>query len=1488
MQTHAWTELRPHNGSQHSAFEELCCQLASREDAPAGTKFNRLGTPDGGVEGYHLLPNGEEWGWQAKFITSLNESQLKQMDDSVRRAIATHPNLTQLTICFPINLPDPRGKKGSAMTRWNSRVRKWTQWAIDKGMTVSFDKWDDFEIRSRLSHEAHRGRIYYWFQKECLTPDWFEQRSNEAIANAGRRYTPELNIDLAIAEYYEALGRTPLFTRPLRQAQGNLARGAETLRSPAPKDIDQDLLLSIALKADQLIQTLKTVDYTSPAPFPIEDLTQQCDTLLKQTEHLERSVWSLPSSHDKDQSRQLQNFQNSIDRFQLALRTTSKLLSSSVMAVAQSKRILLTGAAGSGKTHLAADVNIGRLKRGYPSVLLLGQHFDDSEPVGQMVDILRFSGSADELLGALDAAAEAANTHATILIDALNEGAGKTFWPRRLAGLLAAIKPYDRLSIGLSVRSTYIASTIPETLQTELPIVEHTGFAEKSHDAIVRFFRDYSIELPSAPLTVSEFANPLFLKLFCEGLNKRGLHTVPVGHEGIATIFTYFIDSVEESLKRGPATEEPPHRPLVTQYLAALSIAMSRHPEMWLGVDEAYDLSVEHAPTMKGNRALLHELIREGILARECIRTAAGTREVIRFAYDRLGDHQLASVFLTGKTENEVRALFSSEGTLGMLLSDHGVYFHRGLLEAAMIQVAEFYGSELLECLSWIDENYTYEVEQAFLQSIIWRRNDACTDSTWTAVRRLSNVRNADIINVLLVLSTRTQNMLNADFLHDLLMSKSLSNRDQTWTLSIADGLHETSVEWTLTTWATFYMDRCRSEHDSARLLAITLTWLCTSTNKTLRDRATKALSRVVELHPEIASSILSAFEECNDPYVLESLYSALYGASMRLQETIALDALSTAVSSHLEKSTLPVCILTRDAARGVIERAHLTGAKVGDETLQLVRPPYSSTCPRFLPSVSAYSAKAIYHDAMSHADRVEAHIFDQKAYDTISRFYGAPSIRDDFISSIRLPTEGALDPIERLENYTLGLNPVAQMALSTLIKIKQSRATLSPDFVGFRFPGLHHDSSKDMAVGLESAALSLLKNLLTRSELRVFGTFVEPFLNVQFSGFQTPKVTGRALLYRWITYRTLELGWTKTAFGESDGFQLFRMSRSTWEPRRELFAYKYRSIAFSEYLAMATDNYYLVNHWDRTLDVYDGTWQLHMRRIDPSIVFAGHLDDVESQDFSVNLDSNGIQGDDWLQSEADLPSICSMFLSHDSEWITLDWYPKWDEPMLPEDDRDSRSGYKLVRYWIHGYFVRSNDAEELSRFLKQQDFFDIRMPEGIIFSDVYLGEFFWSPAYRSFLQSAGVSPENGWSRGSGEFLPKEVFPSWCRYSQPESDRSFEGSVSTSIPSPWLAEAAKLRWSGEYSEWQDSSGAIVFRDQSLRTGGTPRLEVSRSFLESFLKEHDLELIWTFQCEKILMDHDYFPRRELSGSYRYRSGGNLEGSYTSKVDMRNEG
>lgn len=100
-----WNKLRAFNGDVKFGFEELVCQLARSESITDRSKFIRVAAPDGGVESYCILSNGTEYGWQAKFFSSMGSTQWKQIDQSFETAVDKHPTLMKYFICIPYNGP---------------------------------------------------------------------------------------------------------------------------------------------------------------------------------------------------------------------------------------------------------------------------------------------------------------------------------------------------------------------------------------------------------------------------------------------------------------------------------------------------------------------------------------------------------------------------------------------------------------------------------------------------------------------------------------------------------------------------------------------------------------------------------------------------------------------------------------------------------------------------------------------------------------------------------------------------------------------------------------------------------------------------------------------------------------------------------------------------------------------------------------------------------------------------------------------------------------------------------------------------------------------------------------------------------------------------------------------------------------------------------------------------------------------------------------
>lgn len=652
-----WENLRSWNGSQQSAFEELCCQLASYEKQPAGSVFIRKGAPDAGIECFWGLPNSKELAWQAKFFLSVDESQWKQIDESVRTALNKHPHLISYTVCLPIDRPDPRiDQQKWFMDKWNERVHQWQGWAQSKGMTVSFHYWGEHEIFERLTREEHRGRYLFWFKAELFSQHWFQSRLDETIANAGARYSPELNVELPVARLFDGLGKTAEFFNRLNTLRGKIRKISSSAicveRNLSAKAISELLQEEV----NQLLLILHRLDATSMAEIEfttISNLAFECsekahiyNKVLEQIEEEEakqnlqnRDWW--PSRNFDYQTRELVELRQELS-------SLKELAGSNEALLSNIKALLLRGNAGTGKTHLLCDVAQNRIRSGLPTVLLLGEQFNNDEPWSQIIGLLGLSCTREELLGALEAAAQARQVRTLILIDALNEGEGKKLWKKHLAGMLATLANFPHLGIAISVRTPYEDLVIPEHLDTNRLIREtHHGFAQHEYQATRTFFNHFGIKRPSVPLLNPEFENPLFLKLFCLGLKNCGWTEVPPGFYGITSVFEFLIDSVNIKLSKEEYLNFDEKLTVVQRALQRLAEAMAENSCQWLLREDAQNIINALLPREGYHNTLFRHLLIEGIISEDRFWQGNGERtDGIRFSYERFSDHLIVKYLL--------------------------------------------------------------------------------------------------------------------------------------------------------------------------------------------------------------------------------------------------------------------------------------------------------------------------------------------------------------------------------------------------------------------------------------------------------------------------------------------------------------------------------------------------------------------------------------------------------------------------------------------------------------------------------------------------------------------------------------------------------------------------------------------------------------------------------------------------------------------------
>ena len=137
----------------------------------------------------------------------------------------------------------------------------------------------------------------------------------------------------------------------------------------------------------------------------------------------------------------------------------------------------------------------------------------------------------------------------------------------------------------------------------------------------------------------------------------------------------------------------------VSDFLDRFADDISLSDGFAIPIQKALELSNSIVPIEGYRGSLLAALMSEGLLSKEMVQIGSKKSECVRFAYQRLGDHQIAKrlIFLY-EDKADSRKPFAPGGEIYELFEDgNGQYQRLGMLEAMSIQVPELYGFELID-----------------------------------------------------------------------------------------------------------------------------------------------------------------------------------------------------------------------------------------------------------------------------------------------------------------------------------------------------------------------------------------------------------------------------------------------------------------------------------------------------------------------------------------------------------------------------------------------------------------------------------------------------------------------------------------------------------------------------------------------------------------------------------------------------------------------
>lgn len=1382
-------EIREHETSQQRAFEELCYQLVPTIHAlPPGTRLERRQAPDGGIEFSCPAPDSKgRWAWQAKYLFSLSASAYAQMARSVTDAIASTPDLRNYAFLLPTERTGRAGARGlSGLDHWREHVKAWTAAASKAGMKVTFDFVGHSDLVRALVEPRHAGAVRYFFQKEFLEAAWFEHQTRRETDDLGKRYRPEVNVDLEIGEAIEAVALSDSWRSSVDKARDRIR--LYDLKDPglgeiAARAVDDARAATRSL-LDRLVSDWPFLsDPTTPALTDARAASARAEASLVRCESAVRdAIRALPDGEGVKARRDAAyRFENELWAVRSRVAELIRLL---VADEPSNGAIVLEGPAGCGKSHLLADVVRQRVSRGAPTVLLLGEKFEMGDPWTQIAAMVGLDLTRDELLESLSVAgAVSSRGRCLLVIDALNEHVGGDLWPSRLAGFLADVARYPWIAVALSIRSTYLEQILDNV---SVHRIHHPGLAGHEEEALERYGAFYNLRLADLPPLLPELENPLFLGSMCRALEARGLNAVPRDGIGASWVFDGVIDAVDQSLSKRLDFARATHP--TRRAVGELAGALLDHDVDTLPWSEAERLCDGVLP--RGNRhsqSLLGGMLAEGLLLEET--TAAGTS--VRFSYQRMSDHLVARELV--RRAGDAQTIRSA---VERLVGRPNSWRLRGLIEALSVVAPEELSTELFDLLhvtpgprpraDRVARPYRFslieseELAEHFMTGLPWRRPASVTPRTVAIAHALLDRGLVDLdrwVDLLVRMACVPDHPLNAVRTDALLYPMELQARDRQWS-TYAVGVEGTppSVDRILR-WA-LRSDRA-TDGDVRALAGLLLGWLLTSPDRRVRDRATKGLVVLFDQHPKELASLVDHFCAVNDPYVVERVLAAACGWVLRHRRDShhdhdAWESLLVSAFDHVFSGLPPEHLMIRHYAREIVQRA----AKVLESANRSIPrdlarsdPPYASPWPLKPPTRRALA----------------------KAYGSGGK-WTVISEGDDFY---RYTITGAVR----------GFVPEGQKGL------KAARAR--------RLARDRKRASQALGSALQtlSAETASRVEALVRSSRRADRELeaISPDLARAWREYDRIRWReGRGddevrvepeIVARFISQRVIDLGWSHDRFGAIDRWLGQHRGRNAAPVER--IAKKYAWIGLYEALGRIADHSVVKESFSRSEpDVYQGPWQVgYSPDIDPSYVFADP-GSAPSPTRSLGrwwtppIHQLDRAGDDpaWLRTVADLPDIRSLLVRRDPrgrDWVALESHAEWhrrsDRPKvgMTEDRRE---------LWIRtqSYLIHGRDERRVSTWASSHNWMGLHIPMPGDWHEGYLGSYPdlppWPDAFAVQIDEEGALPD-GWFKATG--LGPRLQLTVAHYAlDRERDFSNDESAARSsiLPAPALVAMLDARW----------------------------------------------------------------------------------------------
>ena len=901
-----WSKLYDYNNYKFKSFEYFCFCIAKRQFDDKGnfTPIDGSGG-DGGVEFYLKLNNGDYWGWQAKFFDNpprLNSSSRKnQIMNSLISSCKNYPKLKKWFLCTNSDFT------GSEIDWYEneikSNVRRIKEYKVLSDVekehvdnvleNLELIHWGEAEFNHYCSLTECQGILNYFFGEFEINLDWFNEKY-DLFKTTDIEFLKELYVENNINEDIntiliqdDALNHFNNFINEIDSF--SIDSEKIILKDISKKEIIEDLLNEYMNIHHIIIEDLKNILKL----FRKMDLNKidvlDTNNNLNKLKEITSKFKDFENEYISDETENNGHYafykmDNHNSWIKLAISNIHSLLS---------QNLNIIGDAAVGKTFTVSNLAQDLLNNNKPCLIIKGNKFHDTPFEKQFIDILDIRDlNFNQFLEVLQVFAEINKVKLPIIIDALNESVDNfsfsQVWKKNFESLVKQIEKYPNLVLITTCRKSYA-----EYMDNEIYLNNSSYLyyeMEDMDELVDKYFEYYKINVLNSTYDYKyNFKKPIYLKLYCEVQNsdREDFVDVEIKKDDIYDIFEMYMETCNKRICESLNISK-------IDIVKKSLLKVAKH--LWEAKDRKIDIYdfyylIDGKIDETLDKSKAHKIIGESLL----IKREYENKEYVYFTYDLFIGYLIA-IYLFDKHKNNLIKFFSENQTLDCLYGEDYSLLHP-LFEDIRSSLAILINSE--------NETYLHELsdnENVTKSSIVSLFNISSKNIDEHCVEFVKSFFIENSLDYFWVMKFR-ENILydvhpfNCLFFSDILLSKSMVNRDLSWTEFLKNN-YKNFLERDL---ESFEDSLVSNDVDLNRLhlFARYIMWFLTSTSKEIRDKSTRALYNYGCICPDDFFELLEYSIKINDLYISERMFAVAYGIAMALQNNFE--------SDDFVENTLPI-----------------------------------------------------------------------------------------------------------------------------------------------------------------------------------------------------------------------------------------------------------------------------------------------------------------------------------------------------------------------------------------------------------------------------------------------------------------------------------------------------------------------------------------------------------------------------------------------------